>query len=48
MARVELLDRVWHHRAAFRRIAVTGISVGLLGGLPFALTVGGYWDPARR
>jgi len=45
MARAQLLDRPWDHRAALRRIAVIGIPVGLLGGMPFALTVGGYWSP---
>jgi uncharacterized membrane protein YeiB len=46
MARAELLDRPWDHRAVLRRIAVVGIPVGLLGGLPFALTVGGWWNPS--
>jgi uncharacterized membrane protein YeiB len=46
MARAELLDRPWEHRAALRRIAGIGIPVGLLGGLPFALTVGGFWNPS--
>jgi uncharacterized membrane protein YeiB len=41
-----MLDRPWEHRAALRRIAGIGIPVGLLGGLPFALTVGGYWNPS--
>ena len=45
MARAELLDRPWEHLTALRRTAAVGVPVGLLGGLPFALTVGGYWDP---
>jgi uncharacterized membrane protein YeiB len=45
MARAELLDRPWDHLTTLRRMAGIGIPVGLLGGLPFALTVGGYWNP---
>lgn len=45
MARSELLDRPADHRRALRLLAGVGVPVGLLGGLPFALTVGGQWDP---
>lgn len=46
MASAELLDRPWDSEPLLRRIALVGIPVGVLGGLPFALTVGGYWNPS--
>lgn len=45
MARAELPDRPWDHRRPLRWIAGFGVPAGLLGGLPYALTVGGYWTP---
>jgi uncharacterized membrane protein YeiB len=45
MARAGLLDRPWEHEARLRRIAGVGIPLGVLGGLPYGLTVGGFWNP---
>jgi len=46
MARAGLLDRPWEHVPVLRRMVVIGIPLGLLGGVPYALTVGGFWNPS--
>lgn len=45
MARRGLLDRPAEHLGVLRRIAVSGLGVGLLGGVPFALVVAQVWAP---
>src|SRR5699024_8051585 len=40
-ARARLLDETWRHRRALRRIAVGGIAIGWLTGLPDALVIAG-------
>ena len=40
-ARARLLDEPWKHRRALRRIAVGGIAIGWLTGLPDALVIAG-------
>lgn len=46
MARAGLLDRPWEHVRVLRRTAMVGIPLGLMGGAPYALTVGGFWSPS--
>ena len=46
MARAGLLDRPWEHRPLLRRLAVTGVLVGVVGSLPYALVVAGLWAPS--
>lgn len=40
-ARARLLDEPWRHRRALRRIAVAGIAIGWLTGVPDALVIAG-------
>ncbi|ASR34537.1 hypothetical protein BAY61_05515 [Prauserella marina] len=44
-ARRGVLDEPRNHRALLRRTAVTGLALGVVGGLPMALAVGGFWHP---
>jgi uncharacterized membrane protein YeiB len=46
MARAELLDRPADHVATLRRLVAWGITIGVLGGLPYGLVVAGWWNPA--
>lgn len=45
MARAGLLDRPWEHVPLLRRLAVVGLLVGAVGGLPYALVVARVWEP---
>ena len=45
MARAGLLDRPWEHVPVLRRMAAIGIPLGLVCGVPYGLTVGGFWSP---
>ena len=40
-ARRRILDEPWRHRTLLRRVAVGGVAIGWLGGLPEALAVAG-------
>ncbi|HIY22761.1 MAG TPA: DUF418 domain-containing protein [Candidatus Brachybacterium merdigallinarum] len=44
-ARRRLLDEPWRHVTALRRIAVAGIAIGWLGGMPEALAILGAYQP---
>ena len=47
-ARRRILDEPWRHRTLLRRVAVGGVAIGWLGGLPEALAVAGVLPlPAR-
>ncbi|MFC3689855.1 DUF418 domain-containing protein [Aquipuribacter hungaricus] len=45
MARAGLLDRPWEHLPLLRRLAVGGVVLGVVGGLPYGLVVGEAWEP---
>ncbi|MGL5818460.1 MAG: DUF418 domain-containing protein [Phycicoccus sp.] len=44
VARAGLLDRPWEHLALLRRLAVGGITVGVVGGMPLGAIAAGWWD----
>lgn len=44
LARSGLVDRPWDHRRRLAMIAATGVVLGVVGGLPHALHVAGWWD----
>lgn len=44
LARSGMVDRPWHHRRRLALLATAGITVGVVGGLPHALNVAGWWD----
>jgi uncharacterized membrane protein YeiB len=48
VARTGLVDRPWDHRRALTRTAAAGLAVGVLGGVPYALLVAGWWQPAPQ
>lgn len=45
-ARRRVLERPQDHLALLRRTAVVGLGVSVVGGAPFALVVGGLWEPS--
>lgn len=47
VARSGILERPRQHVPALRRIVFAGFTVNIVGGLPYALAVGGVWHPAR-
>ncbi|MGL5849919.1 MAG: DUF418 domain-containing protein [Phycicoccus sp.] len=44
VARAGLLDRPWEHVALLRRMAIGGVTVGILGGMPLGAVAAGWWD----
>lgn len=44
MARAQLLERPAEHVVLLRRIAICGLAVGILGGVPYGILVAG-WEP---
>lgn len=47
VSRAGWLDRPWEHRRTLWRVALGGLGVNLVGGLPYALVVGEVWSPSR-
>jgi uncharacterized membrane protein YeiB len=44
IARAGLIDRPWDHRRRLALLAAGGVTLGVVGGLPHALNVAGWWD----
>jgi uncharacterized membrane protein YeiB len=44
LARAGFIDRPWDHQRRLALLAAAGVTLGVVGGLPHALHVAGWWD----